>query len=76
MMHDRPKGRTLGRARLFWDFSLPRMKRAYLDCPATAMLREVRKIEFADGGCLDFPSDSRVFHDKALPNMPRSVAEA
>ena len=59
--------RNLSYAQLFWDYLHPGATRAYLDCPETAILREVRKIEFSDGGILIFPVDRSQFHEEALP---------
>jgi hypothetical protein len=75
-MHDQSDGRALARAQLFWDASLRVGTRAYLDCPQTVMLREVRKIEFVDGGCLTLPMDTSVFHDESLPRPSALISNS
>jgi hypothetical protein len=65
-VHDQSGDRALARAQFFGDYSASAAgaTRAYLVCPQTVMFREVRKIEFVDGGCLTFPMDTFMFHDE------------
>lgn len=75
--HDEPEDRFLARAQLFWDYSAHGLTRAYLDCHQTLMFREVRKIEFADGGCLTFPLlESPISHDESLPKPSALVSRS
>jgi hypothetical protein len=76
MADDRPEDLVLARALLFWDYSAHGLTRAYLDCPRTVMFREVRKIEFADGGCLTFPLERSIFHAESLPKTAALVCNS
>jgi hypothetical protein len=77
---DKMSDRPLVRAELLFDWKLPSMTRAYLDCPETAMLREVKEIVFADGGHMSFPRDFLSCNDtesrqEALPKITASLSQ-